>query len=88
VDFRQARDALLDTAAYRVVNLRPLSIAVGELATIRAGAYRTYRAVLGADGTDLPDSLTEVIAAVTAFADPLVQVVPGHTWNPTTRDWT
>lgn len=88
VDFRQARHALLATAAYRAVNLRPLSIAVGELTLIRAGAYRTYRAGLGADGTDLPDSLTEVIAAVTAFADPLIQDVPRHSWNPTSRDWT
>ena len=76
------------TAAYRAVNLRPLSIAVGELATIGAGAYRTYRAGLGTDGADLPDSLTEVITAVTAFADPLVQDVSRHSWNPTTRDWT
>lgn len=88
VDFGQARDAVLATAAYRVVKLRPLSIAVGELALIRSGAYRTYRAGLGADGTDLPGSLTEVIAAVTAFADPLLQNVPRHSWNPTTRDWT
>lgn len=87
VDFRQARDALLATAAYRAVNLQPLSIAVGELATIRAGTYRTYRAGLGTDGTDLPESLTEVITAVIAFADPLVQDVPRHSWNPTTRDW-
>ena len=62
------------------------SIAVGQLAPTRAGAYRTYRAGLGTDGTDLPDSLTEVITAVTAFADPLIQDVPRHRWNPTTRE--
>ncbi len=43
VDFRQAGDAVLATAAY---------------------------------------------CAVTAFADPLVQDVSRHSWNPTTRDWT
>ena len=88
MDFRQTRDALLATAAYRAVNLRPLSIAVGELALIRSGAFRAYRAGLGADGTDLPEGLTELITAITAFADPLIQGGPRHSWNPTTRDWT
>ena len=65
------------------VKLRPLGTAVGQLANTRASAYRTYRTGLGADGTDLPDSFTEVITAVTTFADPLLQGAPRHTWSAT-----
>ena len=90
LDFRRTRLALLATAAYRRIKPRPLSTAVGQLATIRAGAYRTYRTYrtgLGADGTDLPDSFTEVITAVTAFADPLCARRAAPHWEPTSRRW-
>jgi hypothetical protein len=49
--------------------------------------YRTYRAGLGTDGTALPDGFTEVITAVTTFADPLLQDVSRNAWTPTARRW-
>ena len=87
LDFRQTRLALLATASHRRIKLRPLSTAVGELANTRASAYRTCRTGLGADGTDLPDSFTEVITAVTTFADRLLQGRAAPDLEPHCRRW-
>jgi len=54
LDFSPTREALLATAVHRRIPLPPLSIAIGRFADTRAGAYRTYRAGLGADGADCP----------------------------------
>ena len=83
--FQPTRDALLATAAHRRISLRPLSMAIGQLATTRAGAYRTYRAGLG--GTGLPSNFPEVVTAVVDFADPVIQGGPHGVWNPVGRHW-
>ena len=87
LDFGRTRDALLATAAHRHVALRPLSTAIGQLTTTRAAGYRAYRTGLATDGDDLPLDLAEIIAAVTTFADPLLQGPPRHTWNAASRRW-
>lgn len=87
LDFPPTREALLATAVHRRVPLRPLSTAIGRIADTRAGAYRTYRAGLGADGDDLPVRLAELVTAVIRFADPLIQGGPHVAWNPRTRQW-
>jgi len=87
LDFGRARTALLATAAHRRAALRPLSATIGQLTATRATAYRAYRTGLATDGDDLPLDLAKVIAAVTTFADPLIQGPPRHTWNPAARQW-
>ena len=69
VDAEQVAAAMQATAAYRGVELRPLSDAVGNLATVRASTYAAYRRGLGPDGQHLPADFTDVVAAVVAFAD-------------------
>ena len=82
------RAALRATAGYRQVTLVSLSSVIGALPTTRQAAYHAFRRRLGADGSHLPADLSEVIAAVVAFVDPLVnsQAEP-LTWQPTTRHW-
>jgi len=87
LDFQRAHDALLATASHRRIALRPLSDAIGQLATTRAGDYRNFRARLAIDGSDLPRDFADVITAVVAFADPLIQGPPQNAWNPATRRW-
>ena len=84
------RDALTATATFRAVDLVPLSVAVGDLASLRRGDYRAYRDALGHFGEHLPDDLADVIAAVAAFADPLITTTDtAHkTWDPGARRWT
>lgn len=69
VDAEQVAAAMQATAAFRGVELRPLSDAVGNLATVRASTYAAYRRGLGPDGQHLPADFTDVVAAVVAFAD-------------------
>jgi len=87
LDFQRAHDALLATASHRRIALRPLSVAIGQLATTRAGDYRAFRTRLAIDGSDLPRDFADVITAVVAFADPLIQGPPQNAWNPATRRW-
>ncbi|HWK25605.1 MAG TPA: nucleotidyl transferase AbiEii/AbiGii toxin family protein [Solirubrobacter sp.] len=84
------RDALTATAAFRNVDLVPLSVAVGDLAGLRRGDYRAYRQALGRFGEHLPDDLTDVITAAAAFADPLITSTDtaNKTWGPDARRWT
>lgn len=82
------RAALTATAGYRQVTLIPLSRVIGALPLTRQAAYHAFRRRLGADGAHLPEAFSEVVAAVAAFVDPIVdsQAEP-LTWLPTTRHW-
>lgn len=84
------RDALTATATFRNVDLVPLSVAVGDLASLRRSDYRTYRDALGRFGEHLPDDLADVIAAAAAFAEPLLTSTDtaNKTWDPGARRWT
>jgi hypothetical protein len=82
-----AREALIATAAFRGVELVPLSKAVGVLAQLRAQTFLTYRRGLGVDGEHLPKEFSEVVDAVIAFADPLNEARTASTWSPSLRRW-
>jgi Nucleotidyl transferase AbiEii toxin, Type IV TA system len=82
------RAALLATAGFRQVNLQPLSEAIQDLVPLRARIYTAYRRALGPDTEHLPEQFDQVVAAVTAFADPLINNSdPGSVWNPRHRRW-
>lgn len=82
------REALLTTAAFRATALRPLSSTLDNLIELRASAYRAYRSSLGPDGHNLPDDFGYVVAAVIAFADPLIDTTRDHiSWQSTHRRW-
>ncbi|WP_277213312.1 nucleotidyl transferase AbiEii/AbiGii toxin family protein [Isoptericola croceus] len=87
VTYAGAREALEATAGFRGTALRPLSVAIGTLASIRSGTYSTYRRRLGPDGERLPESFAEVVDAVIAFADPLVDGTASYRWNHEGRHW-
>lgn len=83
-----ARDALLATAEFRQTALVPLSSAIDNLVELRQRTYTAYRTSLGADGEDLPERFGDLVAAVTAFADPLVDPERNNTaWHATDRRW-
>lgn len=88
-DAHELRAALRATATHRGVQLRPLADAVGDLATTRRDAYRAYRRRLGDDAVGLPESLDDLVAAVIAFADPVLSEPPtaSRTWRAATRYW-
>jgi Nucleotidyl transferase AbiEii toxin, Type IV TA system len=88
LDAGDLRAALRATATHRGVQLRPLADAVGDLATTRRDAYTAYRRRLAEDAAHLPDNLTDLVAAVIAFADPVLTDDPHPcTWNAATRTW-
>jgi hypothetical protein len=68
----QARDALLNTAAFRGARLALLSDVLGNLAQRRQAAYMAWRRKQGPDAGAYPLLFADVVAAVVAFADPLI----------------
>lgn len=86
---RTTRNALLATAAYRDTPVRPLSQAIGNFADLRQQTFAAYRSSLGDLGRQLPATLSTVVSAVTAFADPLATDDAAEaTWRPAERVWT
>jgi hypothetical protein len=82
------REALLATAAFRGTAIRPLSDAVQDLVSLRAATYSAFRRGLGPDAERLPEHFGQVIDAVIAFADPLIEDAdPDEVWNPQYRRW-
>lgn len=60
-----------------------------SFASFAGSACTAYRTSLGADGNDLPESIGNLVTAVTAFADPLVDPERNNaTWRATDRRWT
>jgi hypothetical protein len=65
-----------------------LSSAIDDLVLLRGATYHAYRAALRSDGTDRPFEFGDIVAAVTAFADPLAEpALPTASWRPATRSW-
>lgn len=80
--------ALHATSNYRSTPIEPLSTVIGSLGTDRNTTYVAYRRQLGPDGQHLPRSFQEVVAAVTAFCDPLLTgATTSGRWDPTLRQW-
>lgn len=86
LDHTAMRAALRATAGYRGVDLVPLSEVIGDLSGLRQSSYLTFRGRLGNDGSHLPDTFPEVVAAVTAFVDPLIRQRDAE-WDPEGRRW-
>lgn len=63
ISFRVAREALLATAAFRLLDVVPLSSALGDLVELRGATYRAYRGQLGPDGARLPEDFADLVAA-------------------------
>ncbi|HEX2132605.1 MAG TPA: nucleotidyl transferase AbiEii/AbiGii toxin family protein [Actinophytocola sp.] len=88
ITFTTTSAALNATAEHRHVAVQPLSQALGTFASLRQSAYDAFRRRLGVDGTHLPESLADVVAHVTRFADPLAgDDERWTTWDPSLREW-
>lgn len=82
------REALLATAEFRGTPLEPLSSVVDNLVDLRRATYNAYRASLATDGDHLPENFGDIIGAVAAFADPLVEpVAKNPVWKAAYRRW-
>lgn len=86
LDHSAMRTALRATAQYRGVDLVPLSHVSGDLSVLRQSSYQAFRGRLGDDGSRLPDTFLQVVAAVAAFVDPLVRDRDA-VWDPNARRW-
>jgi hypothetical protein len=83
-----AREALQATASFRGTTLVPLSQAVGALTDLRSSTYAAYHRRLGPDASRLPVQFGDVVTAVVAFVDPLIDApTSAGQWNPETRQW-
>ncbi|GIF95338.1 nucleotidyl transferase AbiEii/AbiGii toxin family protein [Catellatospora citrea] len=81
-------EAVLKTAAYRGIELMPLSHVVHDLAERRQSAYAAWRRRQGPDAAGYPESFREVVAGVVDFADPLLTgAAAGADWSAATRRW-
>jgi hypothetical protein len=82
------REALERTAAHRGIALRPLSQVLTTLPMRRQPSYASWRGKQGADSVAYPEAFTQVVAEVTAFADPLLtDGVPPQRWQAADRRW-
>jgi hypothetical protein len=88
LDHRAVRAALVATAQFRGTTLRPLSEVIGNLVDLRSATYLAYRRSLGRDGEHLPPRFGDLVAAVVAFADPLVNADPAAgAWDLNLGSW-
>ena len=82
------RAAIDATARYRGVTLVPLSSVIGALPTARQATYHAYRQRLGIDGSHLPGAFRDVVNAVVALVDPIVDAHHiSARWRPLSRHW-
>jgi hypothetical protein len=89
IEHEAARAALLATTKFRGTTIAPLSSAIDDLVEVRQSSYSAYRTNLGPEGMRLPAKFAEVVAAVTTFADPLVEPESAETvWRADQQAWT
>jgi len=88
IGFQLLGAAITATADHRGVTLVPLGEVLSQLATDRQDNWRRYTARTGLDG-EVPTTLGEVIADVTAFVDPVLDTSLDivASWDPATRRW-
>lgn len=88
LDVAAIRPALEATAAFRGRALEPLSGAITTLASRRQRDYEALRRKRGLETAELPETLEEIVADVSSFADPVLggelQVAQ---WMPKERRW-
>ena len=88
LDGDELTTALHNTASHRGIQLRPLSEAISDLPTRRQASYAAWRRRQGHAAENHPATFAELVATVTAFADPLAAgAARGRTWDPATRTW-
>jgi hypothetical protein len=88
LDGNELTAALCNTADHRSVQLRPLSGVISDLPRRRQASYTAWRRRQGTSAENHPEDFTELVATVTAFADPLAaDTVRGFTWNPEAKAW-
>jgi predicted nucleotidyltransferase component of viral defense system len=88
LDGDELTTALHNTANHRGIQLRPLSDAISDLPTRRQASYTAWRRRQGDAARSHPEDFAELVATVTAFADPLAtDAAPGHTWLPSEKVW-
>jgi len=84
----EMRAALEATTRRRATRLRPLSEALGDLAQRRQPDWIRYLKRVGL-ASAVPESLSEVVSAITGFADPVIaRTVVNGRWDPTAGSWT
>lgn len=79
--------ALRATTGYRGTELVAMSTAIGRIGVLRRSDYLAYRRNLGPDAAGLPGTFAAVLAAVVAFADPLMGPTAGFRWVAAERRW-
>ncbi|HET6393298.1 MAG TPA: nucleotidyl transferase AbiEii/AbiGii toxin family protein [Blastococcus sp.] len=80
------RAAITTVAAHREVELQPLKVVLDGYESIAQTKYAAWRRKQRRD--ELPDQFADVLAAVFAFADPVVtDDAGGATWRPGRRVW-
>lgn len=78
--------ALVGVAAHRKIELALLATVLDGFAAQRQSMWANYRRDY--DRTELPASFPDVLAAVIAFADPVIsQDAAGRTWRAATQSW-
>ncbi|UWE08832.1 nucleotidyl transferase AbiEii/AbiGii toxin family protein [Actinacidiphila bryophytorum] len=88
LDGDELSDALTATAEHRAIRLRPLSSAITDLPTRRQAPYSAWLRRQGSAAAHHPERFTEVMAVVTAFADPLLTGdVRGLVWESQAMVW-
>lgn len=89
LDGHELSDALTATAGHRAIRLRPLSSAITDLPTRRQAPYTAWLRRQGSSAAHHPTRFADVVAAVTAFADPLLTGAARQlTWEPHAMSWT
>jgi hypothetical protein len=76
---------LSEVAAHHDHTLRPLGETLHSLAESRQRPWEAFRERAGLPA--LPARFADVVAAVVAFVDPLLEEPPPEYWNPTVRRW-
>jgi predicted nucleotidyltransferase component of viral defense system len=80
--------ALIETATYRAIRMRPLSEVISRLPRLRQSAYMDWRSRQSVEAGVYPESFDVVVRSVVEFADPVLDgTVSERTWTPNNRQW-
>ena len=82
------REALTATADFRGTTLMPLALATEGLGSLRDSTYTVFPTGIGEAGVGLPKRFSDLLAAVSAFVDPVLDGIDdGAAWSPAEREW-
>lgn len=86
VDSDEFRASLETVAGYRKVLLTTLLPALAPMGEEAQQKWRAWRTRSHRED-DLPEGFSDVLAAVAAFADPVLSATATGRWNPVVRSW-